>query len=623
MDENIDDIIEALKNENEKLELDEFDQLVNALVQEETVVPEEPVQDSNLPQGEPLLRDELETVPDPVVTEEDVAQESFAALEEAALQEEFAALEEIASQEEPLDPDDVVAQESFAALEEAALQEESLGPEDVVAQESFAALEEAALQEESLGPDEVVAQESFAALEEAALQEEPSAPEVAAPEEPELPLSDDALAEALEPLEQLTLDVMPKRPPGLLSRIFGLFKRLPLVGRLVKDTKVDAAFETYSKFKRFFEEMDLEDPLYPSVRQTSGLCDDALRIAKQRIQLGTRLQEYDEQLLELEHFSRLSEEEIEKLKKLLQYFMALTVERNQLYSQLSDFDKSLVDMFKLEEEAALAVPQIREAEERQRLLKQDLGYLYGEKADLVYERENFEKGLQFIHYFTLGLVGLFIVMTLLLGFLYIFNGSNIFLPTVIITLMVIIIASLLYIFRRRIRYELRINFKKQLRAVELLNKKNVVYAYYTNFLRFVYNKYKVRSSQMLENNLQNFGNYKFLVGRIDNLRRTMYETEAEIERFMKEKHLTGLRASVEGFAKTANLDDKKRYYEELLKSKEAVEKELNALDLRHEEIWDTLMVLNDNDRSSGKIVDKIIQTYLDEAGGLLTYVETA
>lgn len=409
------------------------------------------------------------------------------------------------------------------------------------------------------------------------------------------------------------------------GRFFGFLSRIPLIGRLINKVRKDTAnpFETYSKFKRFFDAMDSEDPLYPAVRQTSGLCDDALRIAKQRIQLGTRLQDYDEKLLELECFSRLTDEELDRLKKLLHYFLALTAERNQLYNQLSDYDKSLVDMFKLEEEAALAVPQIKEAEHRQRLLKQDLGYLYGEKADLVYERENMERGLQFIRFFSLGLVGLFIAMTLLLGFLHIFNQTNIFIPTVVVTVMVIIIASLLYIFRRRIRYELRVNFKKQLRAVELLNQKNVVYAYYTNFLRFVYNKYKVRNAQMLENNLSNFSSYKFLVGRIDNLRRTMYETEAEIERFMREKKLTGLRASVEGFAKTANLDDKKRYYDELVKSKEALEAELATLDQRHEEIWDTLMVLNDHDRSSNKIIDKIIQTYLDEAGSLLTFAESA
>ena len=420
-------------------------------------------------------------------------------------------------------------------------------------------------------------------------------------------------------------DVYEDKKPSFLGRLTGLFAKLPIIGRLVsapQDTE-ESLFETYSKFKMFFEEMDNEDPLYPSIRQTSGLCDDALRIAKQRIQLGTRLQEYDEKMLELECFSRLTEEDLERLKKLLQYFMALTNERNQLYNQLSDFDKSLVEMFKLEEEAALAVGQIKNAEQRQRLLKQDLGYLYGEKADLVYERENMERGLQFIHYFTLGLVGLMISMTLLLGFLHIFNRTNIFAPTVIVIIMVIIIATLLYIFRRRIRYELKVNFKKQLRAVDLLNQKNVVYAYYTNFLRFVYNKYKVRSAQMLENNLKNFSNYKFVVGRIDNLRRTMYETEAEIERFMREKKLTGLRASVEGFAKTANLEDKKRYYDELVKSKQALETELATLDVRHEEIWDALMMLNDHDKSSNKIIDKIIQTYLDEAGNLLINAETA
>ncbi|MCL2400314.1 MAG: hypothetical protein FWC91_11315 [Defluviitaleaceae bacterium] len=430
-----------------------------------------------------------------------------------------------------------------------------------------------------------------------------------------------ALVDESQQVQPEELEIPIEKKPR--RSFFSFLKRLPFFRRFFKDTSDDLNFETYSKFKRFFEAMDEDDPLYPSIRQTSSLCDDALRIAKQRIQLGTRLQEYDEKLVELECFARLTDTELDRLKKLLEYFMSLTVERNMLYNQLSDFDKSLVEMFKLEEEAALAVPQIKEAEERQRLLKQDLGYLYGERADLVYERENMEKGLNFIRIFTLGLVGVFIVVTVLLGFLYIFNGTDIFLPTSIIILMVIVISTLLYIFRRRIRHELKINFKKQMRAVEFINKKNVVYAYYTNFLRFVYNKYKVRNAQMLERNLENFGNYKFLVERIDNLRRTMYETEAEIERFMRDKKLTGLRASVEGFAKTANLEDKKRYFDELTKSKATLDQELSALDLRHEEIWDTLMVLNDHDRSSNKIIDKIIQTYLDEAGRLLMHTEPA
>lgn len=419
-----------------------------------------------------------------------------------------------------------------------------------------------------------------------------------------------------------TIEVPSEEPE--LTGFLGFLAKIPLLGRIVRGRKrfSDVPFDTYSKFKRFFEEMDMEDPLYPSVRQTSSLCDDALRIAKQRIQMGTRLQEYDEKLLELECFRRLSDDDLERLKKLLAYFMSLTVERNMLYNQLSEFDRSLVEMFKLEESALQNLQQIKDAEHRQRLLKQDLGYLYGEKATLVYERENMEKGLTFMHYFSIGLVGLFIVMALLLGFLHIINSTSIFLPSTIVILMVIVIASLLNIFRRRIRHELRINFKKQMKAVGLLNQKNVVYAYYTNFLRFVYKKYNVRNSQMLENNLENFSGYKFLTDRIDNLRRTMYETEAEIDRFMREKRLSSLRASIEGFAKTANLDDKKRYYDELTKSKKTLENELNILDLRHEEIWDTLMTLNDHDKSPNKIIDKIIQTYLDEAGSLLMQIET-
>ena len=141
----------------------------------------------------------------------------------------------------------------------------------------------------------------------------------------ELPLDDFATEDEANHNTEYIEEILPQETPlkpaatkteeapqkrGFFSRLFGVFKRLPIINRVAGDNIDETNFETYSKFKRFFESMELEDPLYPAVRQTSGLCDDALRIAKQRISLGTRLQEYDEKLLELEHFSRLSEEDI-------------------------------------------------------------------------------------------------------------------------------------------------------------------------------------------------------------------------------------------------------------------------------------------------------------------------
>ena len=44
------------------------------------------------------------------------------------------------------------------------------------------------------------------------------------------------------------------------------------------------------------------------------------------------------------------------------------------------------------------------------------------------------------------------------------------------------------------------------------------------------------------------------------------------------------------------------------------ERELAALDTRHEEIWDALTVLNEQDTS--RIVETVLETYMSEAGKL-------
>jgi len=173
------------------------------------------------------------------------------------------------------------------------------------------------------------------------------------------------------------------------------------------------------------------------------------------------------------------------------------------------------------------------------------------------------------------------------------------------------VVVLLYFFRQRVKSEMRLNLRKQQRAIELLNKKSVVYAYYTNFLRFCYKKYKAKNSRTLENNLNDLESYRFLANRIDTVRSIMYETETGIERFLREKKLGGVKATIEGFAKTVNLDDKRRRFKELEGEKLSLEKNLTEMDKRHEEIWDVLVKLNVEDTT--QTINSILETYMAEA----------
>jgi hypothetical protein len=381
------------------------------------------------------------------------------------------------------------------------------------------------------------------------------------------------------------------------------------------------SYETYSRFKPFYEKMNKNDPAYPGVRQAATLCEDALRIAKQRLRYSARIHQLNEKLIELESFSKLSEEEANNLRRSLDRFVALTKERSMLLNQLSRFDNSLVEMFTLEDDAVIAIPQIKDAEKHQRALRHDIGYLRGEKEELSTERYDMSRTMLFIQRFTMGMVALFAFVAFMLVYLYIFNGRDIFFPISILILLVMAIVALLYVFRQRLRREMRTNMRKQHRAVSLLNKKNVVFAYYTNYLRFSYRKYKVKNSRTLENNINDFESYKYLVNRIDTVRALMYETEESIELFLREKKLTGVKATIEGFARTVNIEDKRRYFLEMDKEKQKTEKDLLELDARHEEIWNTLTALREADMSRDKIIEIVIATYLTEAGKLFNISE--
>ena len=380
--------------------------------------------------------------------------------------------------------------------------------------------------------------------------------------------------------------------------------------------KEQPRFESYSKFKAFVMDMDPGDEMYEPVTYAATLCDEALIVARQRISLVNKIQELNESLSDLHCYSRLSDADAHQLKDLLERFISLNKDRNILRYQLTDFDSSLTKMSGMEQEARSALPQMKDSETHQRILRNDLGYLQGEKSDLEYEHQMLQNGLDFINKFGVAMVVVFTSVCIVLAYLYIFNHSAIFFPMSLLVLSIMAVVTLLYLFRRRLTYELEVNRKKQLRAIEMLNKKSVVYAYYTNFLKYEYGKYKVKSAQMLETNLKDYHNYQHVTNRVDSIRKIMYETEAAIDTFLRDKNIA-VHTSLEKFARTVNIDDKKRYHNELSEEKRAIEVNLASLDAKHERIWDLLTELNEKDKSAEGIIDKIIQTYLAEANRTL------
>jgi hypothetical protein len=279
---------------------------------------------------------------------------------------------------------------------------------------------------------------------------------------------------------------------------------------------------------------------------------------------------------------------------------------------LTDYDSSLVEMEPLAEDAWLAMDSIKDAEKHQRALRMDIGYLSGEKEELVFEREEMQRNSNFIRKFTIATLSAFFLVASSIVMMYVTEVmENILWPIFFLVVLAMAFVVVINVFAFRVRREIKLNLKKQQRAVELLNKKSVVYAYYTNFLRYCYKKYKTNNSRTLENNLNDLESYRHLANRIDTVRNLMYETETGIERFLREKKLGNIKSTVEGFAKTINLEDKRRRFMELNAEREVSDKSLLEMDKRHEEIWNVLMKLNAVDQ--GGTISGIIEAYMNEA----------
>ncbi|MDR2938777.1 MAG: hypothetical protein LBV08_00475 [Clostridiales bacterium] len=368
-----------------------------------------------------------------------------------------------------------------------------------------------------------------------------------------------------------------------------------------------------SRFGAYLSGLDKNSETYSYIKTVTELCDDAMKLYKRKQALNDNISDVLKRMEEIECFNNLSLEEAEKLQELLDRFVNVSKEKSTLYYQLGGFEQGLGYLDKIEGDARFALGQIQEAEKKQRILRHDIGVIEGEKADLEYQKELIGKAFKFTKNFGLLLVSVFIAGALLLGYGYVALNLDIRFSAAALAIAIGFLSVVLYIFRRRVKYEVQINLKKQKRAIELLNKKNTVLAYYTNFLRFEYKKYRVSSSQTLEHNLSSLEHYRHLSKRYDVIRKIMYKSEQEIEMFLKHKEIKTSGTSIESFSKAVNLGNKRNYYAELEEKKSKLEEEFNSANQQHDELWDLILVLNENDHTEDKLVDKIIQDYYSEA----------
>ena len=410
--------------------------------------------------------------------------------------------------------------------------------------------------------------------------------------------------------EHIELTAKERKKTGLFGKLVSVFGSM---GSRLK--RSDLLSGEISRFDEFVKAVDPKDPIYDTVKKVATLCDEAIKLSREKLMLDSKLQVVGSELNEIGYYENLSEEDIEHLKEMVARYMGLSKDRNGMRYQIASFDKAIERMDNLEDDAKYILENVRDAEKKQRYFKNDLRHLEGEKTALIYERESLINAQVFVQKLSLVLVILFMLAGMgIAGFALATRGSF-FVPMFILVFMLLVIVPVLTYVKNRIVRELKLNLRKQKRASELFNQKSVVYVHYTKFLNFVYKKYQVQNADKLDQNIRDYDHYRHILTRYDAIGKSMRDTEDAIDYFIREKGIKHTAATIEAFAKTMDVEDKKRYYNELKREHERLLARNTQLEHSYNTIWNDLVILNDADKKS-QIIDFMIQRYIEEVGKL-------
>ena len=355
-----------------------------------------------------------------------------------------------------------------------------------------------------------------------------------------------------------------------------------------------------------------------NVLKVIELCDDSLKLDRHRLYLDKKRKECETILEDLKCYDNLSEDDAEHLKSLITKFIQLNTERKGIRYQLGDFNNSINKLENLEEDAQDALYQIEDAENSKRLLSRDISLIKDEKERTILDRERLQFAYKVLHKFSFAISILLGLSIIFLTLISVSLNESVFLSLSILCITLVFTIVLIYIFRRKIIFELKLNEKKQSKLVSLLNKKTVVYSYYVNFLNYTYKKYNVKNSRVLKSNLDDFNNYKHIVTRYDNLGKLVYEVQGQLEDFLKDKKITISNGSLESFAKSINIDNKIAYFKDIELKKQKIEDRIKEIEEEHQRLIEKIIAINVEDTSKEKVVEKIIQAYFNETEKLLS-----
>lgn len=356
--------------------------------------------------------------------------------------------------------------------------------------------------------------------------------------------------------------------------------------------------------------VNIED-IYNNVENTYELCNRYRNKIK-------------EKKLAIKEYEKITEtySNIQKLEKLSEKQLAEFEDYANSYSKIRNDKVDYVDRIKgagqqfdyledYEENIDEVISKIKDVEEKQRLVKTDITYLEGEKGDIAYNKERLLKTQKYIKIFLIALVTIFAFATLTLSIMYVYNDIEIFVPSIIMITILAFFGLWIYIFRRYVIHELKKNNILANRAIELINKVKLKYVNNQQFLTYEYNKYKVKSGDMLEDRWNNYRQNRRDKTNIHKLSSNIIMLEDDIERVLKKTNIEDINKIVENIDMYLTKDIRHDFSSKVKKNKKMLKDKLDECNKETELMKKILIDVRKEDTTNERIITKMVKDVLN------------
>lgn len=321
----------------------------------------------------------------------------------------------------------------------------------------------------------------------------------------------------------------------------------------------------------------------------------------------------------IQQIDQLSPEYKEKFEYLAHNYIETINEKEEYKEKIKPKSNELTYLEQYMEDMENIINSIKEIEDKQQLVKNDIHQLEGEKGALTYQKNRLNRATQVVKWVMILLLCLFSFSAIIITILYTFYDKDTFLYAIILSGTTGFFGLWIYIFRRYVHHELKKNAVLQKRAVELLNKIKIKFVNNERFLSYQYRKYKVNNSEMLQykwdayqQNIRDKSNYRVVTKHIITI-------EDEIETLINKTNIEESSIIFENIEKLQTQLERNKYMNDIDQQKKMIKIKLETCNNEIKSISSIIVDIKEKDETTDQVLVKLIDDYLNRANICIKY----